>query len=353
MLDTRLGISGRPGTLPQGPVPRGDTAPPGERPRDRVDVRPLPAPGHGGPGAVPTPFSDELAQAVEAARAHRDELMRKPHVLDVRAGYKFVGGSIRPEPAVVVVVDTKIPRDRLAAADRVPSVVGNVLTDVAPADPFERLARMARTEAGSERLPAPPRLLIDELQEDVEAVEEAGAATTYEPPPDGDLDPVTGAMTITCHVSPDAGWKILGPFLQATEKQVCLGMYDFTAPHIYQTARTLLKNDQVSWKQTLGPKESLPTGDDVDSTKADDLSEKQVATGLRRVAHERFENAFAHVGSGQTFASAYHIKVAVRDRKAFWLSSGNWQSSNQPDIDFLDSAAEFEAQHHHSRHSRG
>src|SRR5262249_26818032 len=33
------------------------------------------------------------------------------------------------------------------------------------------------------------------------------------------------------------------------------------------------------------------------------------------------------------FASAYHIKVAVRDAEAFWLSSGNWQSSNQPEID--------------------
>src|SRR5262249_23616319 len=34
--------------------------------------------------------------------------------------------------------------------------------------------------------------------------------------------------------------------------------------------------------------------------------------------------------SGSLWASAYHIKVAVRDSKAFWLSSGNWQSSNQP-----------------------
>src|SRR5262249_27340971 len=28
----------------------------------------------------------------------------------------------------------------------------------------------------------------------------------------------------------------------------------------------------------------------------------------------------------------YHIKVAVRDGNAVWLSSGNWQSSNQPDV---------------------
>ena len=27
-------------------------------------------------------------------------------------------------------------------------------------------------------------------------------------------------------------------------------------------------------------------------------------------------------------ASSYHIKVAVRDDEAAWLSSGNWQSSN-------------------------
>ena len=32
------------------------------------------------------------------------------------------------------------------------------------------------------------------------------------------------------------------------------------------------------------------------------------------------------------WASAYHIKVAVRDGNTFWLSSGNWQSSNQPDV---------------------
>ena len=200
---------------------------------------------------------------------------------------------------------------------------------------------MARTEEAAPPMPEQPRLLIDELQGPAdEFVEEAVPVITYEPPADGDLSAVTGAMTITCHVSPDSGWKVLEPFLAATEKQICLGMYDFTAPHIYRTVRTLLKNDGVIWKQTLGPNESLPKDDDVDSTKADDLSEAKVTRGLRRVGGDRFENAFAHVGAGKTFASAYHIKVAVRDRKSFWLSSGNWQSSNQPDIDFLDPDAD-------------
>jgi hypothetical protein len=285
-----------------------------------------------------SPRADELVRAIAAARRHRDELMQKRHVIGVRAGYKFTDGRIRPEPAVVVLVDQKVAIDSLARRDRVPAVVDNVLTDVAPADTFERLARV-REEAVAV-LPRPPRLLIDELQTPDEALEEAVPVITYEPPPGADLDAVTGAMTVTCHVSPDAGWKVLEPFLSATENQICLGMYDFTAPHIYQAVRALLKRDQVTWRQTLGPKESLPGEDDVDSTKADDLTEEQVTRGLRRVARDRFESAFAHVGSGQTFASAYHIKVAVRDRKSFWLSSGNWQSSNQPDIDFLQPDAD-------------
>ena len=39
------------------------------------------------------------------------------------------------------------------------------------------------------------------------------------------------------------------------------------------------------------------------------------------------------------FPSAYHIKVAVRDSAAFWLSSGNWNTTNQPDIDPLTDPA--------------
>ena len=33
------------------------------------------------------------------------------------------------------------------------------------------------------------------------------------------------------------------------------------------------------------------------------------------------------------YPSAYHIKVAVRDGDTVWLSSGNWNNSNQPDFD--------------------
>ena len=347
-------IPGSAGTLPQGPAPDDSGVRPGETPpprpvaarRDATSGR---DPANGRSAARPARLSravSELAPALAAADKHRAQVMKDfPNVLDVRAGYKFKNGRISDTPAVVFVVTDKIRNMRKG---QLPLVLDGVVTDVTPADPFERLraavaAKGDTREESARAIRQEPRLLIDDLQRPgvTEAgVDELARPISYEPPAEGDLTKVTGAMTVTCHVSPDAGWAVLQPFLSAAEKQICLGMYDFTAPHIYRTARTLLKNEDVTWRQTLGPKASLPKDGDVDSTKADDLTEEKVNRGLRRLAGERFENSFARVGSGQTFASAYHIKVAVRDRKAFWLSSGNWQSSNQPDIDFMDADAD-------------
>lgn len=281
---------------------------------------------------VPT----ELAAAIESARKYRQLLMQIPGVVSVRAGFKFVEGRITKTPAVVVAVERKDDVEHPVP----PTLPDGTPTDVTVADPIERLQAAGR-DLEAVRVEQPP-LLIDQIQADgleAEALE-AVPAITYQPPAGASLDPVTGPMVVTCHVSPDAGWSVLRPFLEQTVKEITLGMYDFTAPHIYRSVRTLLRDSDVAWRQTLGPKESLPTPDDVDSTKAEDKPEASVVRGLSRVAPGRFENTFAHVGAGQTFASAYHIKVAVRDSAATWLSSGNWQSSNQPSIDFLDPAAD-------------
>lgn len=339
----RKWIPGRPGTAPLGAPPRNDR-PPGDPPSRRRPARPAPPPAP----VTPPPHERRVAKAtpslaavIEAAKKDRDALLAKPHVLDVRGGYKFIRGRITEIPAIVVIVDRKV--FDLPPNDRIPEIAPSGFpTDVAPADPYERLAAAKETVPVGYAVPRAPQLLIDDLQSGAEEFgEEAIRQITYEPPADGDLSPVTGAMKVICHVSPDAGWAVLKPFLEKAKSEICLGMYDFTAPHIYRTARTLLKDEAIEWRQTLGPGESLPAEDDVDSTKADDKAERQVITGLKRVGGSRFRNAFAHVGAGLTFASAYHIKVAVRDRKSFWLSSGNWQSSNQPDIDFLAGHADL------------
>lgn len=275
----------------------------------------------------------KLEAAIESARKHRAMLMQLPHVVSVRGGYKFRDGRITRTPAVVVAVERKLDGEQVP--DTLPD---GMPTDVTVADPVERLDAHGITTARAGR----PPLLIEEIQADAqESVGlEALPAITYTPPAGGSLAPVTGPMTVTCHVSPDAGWSVLRRFLQETDRELTLGMYDFTAPHIYQAVRSLLRDSDVLWRQTLGPHESLPHPDDVESTKADDKPEASINRGLRRVARDRFETTFAHVGAGRTFASAYHIKVAVRDGSACWLSSGNWQSSNQPAIDLLDPAAD-------------
>lgn len=303
-------------------------------------------PQPGRTGTAESTVSDDLRHAVEVAAKNRDNLMKIAGVVDVRAGYLFQDGAITSTPAVVVAVRSlpgkSFNKNAIATELGIPRTLDGVPVDLEIADPFQQLIMATPMTEAAPLIRRRPKLLIDEIQETgVEAeLLEAVPVITYEPPPNGDLSPVTGAMTITCHVSPDAGWRVLKPFLEGTNRKLHLGMYDFTAPHIYRTARTLLKASDVEWQQTLGPNESLPTDDDVDSTKANDLTEAAVVKGLKRVASDRFGNAFAHVGSGRTFASAYHIKVAVRDDRTFWLSSGNWQSSNQPDIDFFDENAD-------------
>src|SRR5262249_1778506 len=51
----------------------------------------------------------------------------------------------------------------------------------------------------------------------------------------------------------------------------------------------------------------------------------------------------------EAFPTSYHIKDAVKDSKEFWLSSGNWNTSNQPQVDPSDQAALIDAAHTQDR----
>ena len=67
------------------------------------------------------------------------------------------------------------------------------------------------------------------------------------------------------------------------------------------------------------------------------LSRRAVGSGL--------DQAWALSGmdpeaTATIFATAYHIKVAVADSIRFWLSSGNWNNSNQPAIDPVEAGPE-------------
>ena len=104
------------------------------------------------------------------------------------------------------------------------------------------------------------------------------------------------------------------------------------APHIYQAVRSSLRDSKKSaWHQTLDPKEALPDPEDADSNKAGDLHEKSIINGLKRVAGTRFRVRV------REHRERRHIRVGLPHQgggpraRRFWLSSGNWQSSNQPE----------------------
>jgi hypothetical protein len=140
-------------------------------------------------------------------------------------------------------------------------------------------------------------------------------------------------MTITCHASPDAGWLTLKAFLGQTMSVLTTGMYDFTSAHILQAVKTVL----TAKKLNLVLDDALPNPS---RDQTDDETARAVKDALADALDFAWalENKDPHAAAWQ-FPIAYHIKVAVRDSAAFWLSSGNWNNSNQPDIDPLTDPA--------------
>ena len=156
----------------------------------------------------------------------------------------------------------------------------------------------------------------------------------YQPPDGFALDPVEDDFTITCHTSPDAGLMTLKPFLEGVRIRLTVGMYDFTSAAVLDAVATALAGKTLNLVLDHPPKNK--TADQTDEETRDRL-EQMVGAGLNFAwAIERNDP----MAAAWSFPNAYHIKVAVRDGGAFWLSSGNWNNSNQPNIDpFSDPAA--------------
>lgn len=237
-----------------------------------------------------------FASALEQAKANVSSIAG---VMSVRAGYVFQDGWITDDQAIVVIV----PASANDVARQVPESISGFPVQVRHASPLDYLESMD---------------LIESL--------EGFPRTTYTPPDDVTLEPVQEEMKVICHLCPDAGWPTLRDFLAETKKRLTIGMYDFTAPHIVEAVISATEKQSKKLSLVLQQKASLGGG-----TKKFDVPEEETINRYVDELGNRFDFAWASVGKNHRFASAYHIKVAVRDGKAFWLSSGNWQSSNQPD----------------------
>lgn len=267
---------------------------------------------------------------------------RKSGALTVRPGYKIRDGWITTEPAIVVTVRQKTPN--VSPQEAIPPQVGGVPTDVRQATTIQKLrfdnpqqhANVVATARPEYKQPEFDLERDAQTGQPLRATQPAPAVAqitakplkTYTPAPNTPLTPITDKMSITCHASPDAGWTQLNRFLQGIQQQLTVGIYDFTSAHILGAVKAGL-----SGKQNL----SLVLDHPAPNPSADQ-SDDQTQQALRAALGQREQFAWAaevrdpKVTSG-FFPNAYHIKVAVKDHQTFWLSSGNWNNSNQPDID--------------------
>lgn len=241
----------------------------------------------------------------EVIEQHRGDLLGKPGVLGVEAGSLFRNGWLTPTPAIIVRVQRKVPLSELLPEERLPRQLGGFRVDVVPADPLSQLA--ARSAAGGadalfDFAPPPAQVL------------------RYKPIPGDPIDQEFKiSKPILCHASPDAGWPVLKKFLSGVNDQLTIAMYDFNADYIARGLIDAAQSSGANVELVLDP--------------GRDAKEREIQDRLENKLKESYTMTLAATGDGGLFDSAYHEKVVVRDGKSFWLSSGNFSTSSQPDID--------------------
>jgi hypothetical protein len=253
-------------------------------------------------------------------------------VVAIRPGFDYPAAG-KPVPALVVAVTpgtAPVSADDLAKRFGVAVSVTDATVEeqVAAAQPAG--AAVAFDTPGGPAASSFEALLTGE---DVTAFgpPKEGAYEPLDPP---DLPLIDESMQATICVSPEAGWGELEAFLADTKERLTVAMYQFTAPHIFKAVQSAVAPKGRTFELVLHPVPEKPPRAGV---KSHDLNEEDAV--LRPLAQElkgRFKMSWATLTSKAhpdgLWASAYHIKVAVRDGDTTWLSSGNWQSSNQPDV---------------------
>lgn len=282
----------------------------------------------------------ESLAAVDQVIARHQQELALPGVLTARAGYKFKGGWAvsPPTPAIVVTVAAKSPSP--PGGRSLPTSVEGIPVDVRQASPRKR-AQLREPAANRDRAPdsgavpefgdetSPHGARLTSAAADASAAAPAVAKPQlpYVGPSGVTLDPVTGPVTVRACASPDAGWPVLQAFLAGVTDTLTIGLYDWTAAHV------------LDWfiKQTDGKTISLLLDHPSQNPTADQTDEETVGA-LTKALGDNLTQAWAlersdPLATAWQFPSAYHIKVAVADHARVWLSSGNWNNSNQPDID--------------------
>jgi PLD-like domain len=275
---------------------------------------------------------------VKVIDAHRTELDR-PGVLSVRPGYEFTAGWLTGRRAIVVTVRRKLRQ--LPADQMLPDQIAGVPVDVRQASARKCLELLQPNRYAAQLRLAPDTGSVPHFPQEQTLTGDHPAAAasahaelakivktplTYAGPAHVALKPITAEATLILSASPDAGWPVLRDFLTATTTTLTVGMYDFTAGHIATVVQTALAGKRLNLVIDHPPQNA--TADQADADTVADL---------RQALSTEFGQAWALTkldkdATAWIYPTSYHIKVAVRDRQTVWLSSGNWNNSNQPDI---------------------
>ena len=298
-----------------------------------------------------------------AIRRHLSSL-RKPGVLAVRPGYEVTGGQLTGKQAIVTTVDQKKNPAALSKGSLLPSNLGGYPVDVREASAYQRLqandpasARLAQAYGRPEQAePEWPfdrempsgRLFSDsksELNKRLVRSKKTQPATfaaltahrtktqkknqlKYDP--HGCPALVRWQLknaTVVAHVSPDAGFATLTKFLASTKQKLVVGMYDFTSGPILQDVLSDLTNTRTL-QMVLDNPAPNETRNQTDWQTVQELKGKLGA----RAKIARALTGMDKFVVASMFPTAYHIKVIVKDSDTVWISSGNLNNSNQPDL---------------------
>jgi len=278
----------------------------------------------------------------------------------VRPGYEITSNQLTGKQAIVATVHTKKKMADLASNDILPNRIGKYPVDVREATAYQRLraydpaaAAVTQTYGGpEEQAPAwpneremPSGKLLDARTSGMQkamvqskkmqpamhralAVHAQKKKIDYAPPKNAPpLSRIEVNTTIIASVSPDAGYATLSGFLAGTRRSLVIGMYDFTSGPLLMDFLADLKGGRTLQMVLDNPAPNRTR----DQTDWVTVKELKSGLGHRASIAWALDRSDAFVDEWM-FPYAYHIKVIVRDGEIFWLSSGNLNNSNEPDL---------------------
>lgn len=250
---------------------------------------------------------------LQELQAAKETFGSQPGVVNIREGYRFKNGWITDEPVITIEVNEKLAMPELIERGRepLPTKFMNIGVDVQTAPIFEQLIKLGISPEKFIKVPSGPG--------------------SYQEPPNLHLKPVKEVMDLIFHVSPDSGFPNLKAFIGRTQKSLTATMYEWEPNHI---SSAIVK--------------AISSGDKTLKMVTQKTGTQKAVEHMKLKLGNKFEHIWASIG--RLIPSAYHIKVASRDRKEFWLSSGNWKDSNQADIDPAgDNSTSIKALNEHNR----